>query len=66
MRVMFSAEGGPGVRDGAVMELQAEEKRGECVPETEVSGVSENAEMVVEVDGEWRSKEENGFNWGGG
>ncbi|TWW74085.1 hypothetical protein D4764_14G0000860 [Takifugu flavidus] len=34
------------------MESQAEEKQSECVCETEVSGESENVEMVVEVTGE--------------
>ncbi|TWW61078.1 Transposon TX1 uncharacterized 149 kDa protein ORF 2 [Takifugu flavidus] len=37
--------------DGAVAESHTEEKRGECVSETEVSGGSENVEMVVEMNG---------------
>ncbi|TWW69311.1 hypothetical protein D4764_18G0001170 [Takifugu flavidus] len=51
-RRWFGAEGGPAVPDGAVAELHAEEKRGKCVSETEVSGGSENVEMVVEMNGE--------------
>ncbi|TWW74486.1 hypothetical protein D4764_14G0004890 [Takifugu flavidus] len=45
-----SAEGGPAVPDGVVTEL--EERRGECVSDTEVSGGSESVEMVVEMNGE--------------
>ncbi|TWW81823.1 Transposon TX1 uncharacterized 82 kDa protein ORF 1 [Takifugu flavidus] len=51
-RRWFGAEGGPVVPDGAVAESHMEEKQSECMSETEVSGGSENVEMVEEMNGE--------------
>ncbi|TWW80183.1 hypothetical protein D4764_10G0012130 [Takifugu flavidus] len=48
----LSAEGSSAAPDGATAESQMEEKRDECVRESEVSGESEIVEMVVEMNGE--------------
>ncbi|TWW53878.1 Transposon TX1 uncharacterized 149 kDa protein ORF 2 [Takifugu flavidus] len=46
------AEGGSAAPDRAALESQVEEKRGECVRDSEVSGGSEIVEMVVEINDE--------------
>ncbi|TWW77387.1 Transposon TX1 uncharacterized 82 kDa protein ORF 1 [Takifugu flavidus] len=51
-RRWLSAEGSSAAPDGATAESQMEEKRDECVRESEVSGESEIVEMVVEMNGE--------------
>ncbi|XP_056887123.1 ribosome-binding protein 1-like [Takifugu flavidus] len=52
-RRWLSAEGSSAAPDGATAEsVQMEEKRDECVRESEVSGESEIVEMVVEMNGE--------------
>ncbi|TWW68516.1 hypothetical protein D4764_19G0003140 [Takifugu flavidus] len=51
-RRWLSAEGSSAAPDGATAESQMEEKRDECVRESEVSGGSEIVEMVVEMNGE--------------
>ncbi|TWW54587.1 Transposon TX1 uncharacterized 149 kDa protein ORF 2, partial [Takifugu flavidus] len=51
-RRWLSAEGSSAAPDGATAESQMEEKRDECVRESEMSGESEIVEMVVEMNGE--------------
>ncbi|TWW59242.1 Transposon TX1 uncharacterized 82 kDa protein ORF 1 [Takifugu flavidus] len=51
-RRWLSAEVSSAALDGATAESQMEEKRDECVRESEVSGGSEIVEMVVEINGE--------------
>ncbi|TWW53872.1 Transposon TX1 uncharacterized 82 kDa protein ORF 1, partial [Takifugu flavidus] len=51
-RRWLSAEGSSAAPDGATAESQMEEKRDECVRESEMSGESQIVEMVVELNGE--------------
>lgn len=52
-RWWLSAEGGSAAADRATTKSQVEEKRDECMRESEVSGGSEIVEIVVEIRQEW-------------